>query len=168
MDAYLKFEDPEIKGDSEDEGHKGWIEVSQWNWDLEQKMTTAKSTGGARTAGQVSQSNFTFTKVMDKTTFDIYKHMAKGTHFKRVLLEVMRSVGEGGDHKMKMCTFEMNSVVIQKFAPDGGGDDQPTESLEINPGMVKFTYFHVDPKDPKANVEPKPFGWDFIANKPVA
>jgi type VI secretion system secreted protein Hcp len=168
MDAYLRFQDPEIKGDSEDKDHAGWIQVSSWEWGLEMKLTTAKSTGGARTAGQVQQRSFTFDKPMDKTTFDLYKHMCKGTHFKKVTLEVMRAIGEGMNHKMTFCTYELESVVIEDLSLSGG-DDAPTETLKLNPGVVKYVYSHVDPKDPRgAKQEKFPFGWDFIANKPTA
>lgn len=165
MDAYLRFEGPDVEGDSEDKSHKGWIEPIEWSWGLEMPLTQAKSTGGARTAGQVKPELFTFKKVMDQTTYDLYKAMCTGVHYDKVTLEVMRSIGTGAAlHKMVFCKYEMKSVVIADVSFDGGGDDAPTETIQLHPGLVVYTYNHVDPRKPK-EVTPVPFGWDFIANK---
>jgi len=47
IDAYLQITD--IKGESTDEKHKGWIEVSHVDWSVTQPRAAAVSTAGGHT-----------------------------------------------------------------------------------------------------------------------
>jgi len=166
MDAYLKLEEPNIEGESLDKGHEKWIELTGWSWNLTMPMTEGKSTGGARTAGQVKCDPFTLSKNMDKTSPKLFEYMCSGKHFKKATIEIMRSVGEGDrGQKQTFCKYEMEHVVISTMGPDGGSD-APTERLTLDPGTVKFTYTHADQKTGKSlgKVEA---AWDFLANKKV-
>jgi len=166
MDAYLKFEEPNIEGESLDKGHEKWIELTGWSWNLTMPMTEGKSSAGARTAGQVKADPFNVSKNMDKTSPKLFEYMCAGKHFKKATIEIMRSVGEGDrGQKQTFCKYEMEFVVISTMGPDGGSD-APTERLTLDAGTVKFTYQHADQKTGKA-IGKVEAAWDFLANKKV-
>lgn len=166
MDAYLKFEEPAIEGESLDKGHAKWIELTAWSWNLTMPMTEGKSSAGARTAGQIKADPFTVSKNMDKTSPKLFEHMCAGRHFKKVIIEIMRSVGEGNlGQKQTFCRYEMEHVVISTMAPDAGSD-APTERLTLDPGTVKFTYTHNDQKTGKATGKVEA-AWDFLVNSKI-
>lgn len=59
-DAYLQIEG--IKGESTDEKHKDWIEVSNVSWSVHQASATTASTSGGLTTGRASLSHLAFTR----------------------------------------------------------------------------------------------------------
>jgi type VI secretion system secreted protein Hcp len=48
IDVYLQIDG--IKGESQDDAHKGWIECSSVNWGLSQPKSATSSTAGGHTA----------------------------------------------------------------------------------------------------------------------
>ncbi len=166
MDAYLKFEEPNIDGESLDKGHEKWIEITGWSWNLQMPMTESKSSAGARTAGQVKADPFTINKNMDKTSPKLFEYMCSGKHFKKVTLEIMRNVGNGDrDQKVTFCKYELEHVVVSTMGPDGGSD-APTERITLDPASVKFTYQHSDQATGKS-IGKVEAAWDFLKNKKI-
>lgn len=50
IDLYLQIED--IKGESSDSAHQGWIECMSVNWSLSQPKSATASTAGGHNAGR--------------------------------------------------------------------------------------------------------------------
>ena len=48
IDVYLRIDD--IKGESQDDLHKDWIEATSVHWSVQQPKSTTASTGGGHTA----------------------------------------------------------------------------------------------------------------------
>lgn len=63
IDAYLQIEG--IKGESTDEKHKDWIEVTHVTWSVHQPRAASISTAGGMTSGVASLSELTFKKLAD-------------------------------------------------------------------------------------------------------
>jgi type VI secretion system secreted protein Hcp len=157
MDAYLKFDG--VDGESMDKGHEKWIDVDEWTWNLEMPLTETKSSGGARTAGKIKPEPFTFKKVQDYTSPVLWQACCAGQHFDEVTFEVVKAVGSK-DKKEVVCRYVFENVVIAKISTDGG-DDAPTEELELDPGFAEFTYFQLNPKSGKAEGQ-LPKTWNFL------
>ena len=58
IDAYLQIGD--IKGESQDDKHKGWIEVTSVSWGVTQPRATAVSTAGGHTSGKADVHEVSF------------------------------------------------------------------------------------------------------------
>lgn len=63
IDAYLKIEG--ISGESTDDKHKQWIEVSHVNWGVVQPRASTVSTAGGHTNGKAELSEIALTKLAD-------------------------------------------------------------------------------------------------------
>jgi type VI secretion system secreted protein Hcp len=63
IDAYLQIGD--IKGESQDDKHKGWIEVQNVHWGVSQPRATAVSTAGGHTSGKADVHEVCFDKLVD-------------------------------------------------------------------------------------------------------
>ncbi|MDR0587455.1 MAG: type VI secretion system tube protein Hcp, partial [Burkholderiales bacterium] len=49
-DIYLKFDNPTIKGESQDKDHADWIEVGSWTAAMKQPRSVTASTAGGHTS----------------------------------------------------------------------------------------------------------------------
>ena len=155
---FLKLGD-EIKGESTDSDHKEWIEVLSFSWSVNQPVSQASGTGG-RTSSGVMFTDLTCMKTVDKSTADIMKFCAKGTHIPRVELEVVQDTGD----KNTYLKYEMEDVVLSSVAPSGdSGGGKPVEQLGMSFGKFKQTYTPTDHKG--APGTPMTRGWDLEINK---
>jgi type VI secretion system secreted protein Hcp len=58
IDVYLQIEG--IKGESQDQGHKDWIEIETCHWGIHQPKSATASTGGGHTAERAELQEITF------------------------------------------------------------------------------------------------------------
>jgi type VI secretion system secreted protein Hcp len=63
IDVYLQIDG--IKGESQDDKHKEWIEVTGVHWGIHQPRSATASTSGGHTAERVEMSDIAFSKLMD-------------------------------------------------------------------------------------------------------
>jgi type VI secretion system secreted protein Hcp len=76
IDAYLQIEG--IKGESTDDKHRDWIEVSHVAWSVHQPMAESVSTAGGLTNGRAELSNLSFRKLADLSSPSLQQHCAMG------------------------------------------------------------------------------------------
>lgn len=63
VDVYLQIDG--IKGESQDSGHQGWIEVSSASMGVKQPKSATGSTGGGHTAERCEHKTIALTKLAD-------------------------------------------------------------------------------------------------------
>jgi type VI secretion system secreted protein Hcp len=119
IDAYLQIEG--IKGESTDDKHKDWIEVSHVAWSVHQPRAEAVSTAGGMTNGRAELSNLSFKKLADLSSPILQQHCAMGKTIPKAKFEFMRADGDG----KPICyyTVELENVMISGINPnssDGG------------------------------------------------
>lgn len=137
-DIYVKFNGPDIEGESLDQKHKDWVEVSSWHHRMKQpKSATASSTGG-HTAERCEHEVMEFTKNLDLVSPKLYEACSGGTTFKDVSVEFMRADGDG--KRVKYLEINMKNVVIADVAPSVNGESFPTESFALNYGAIEWKY----------------------------
>ena len=122
VDAYLEIEG--IKGESQDDKHRDWIEISSFSWGTSHAANIGSATSGAG-AGKVALQDLHFTKTVDKASPVLMLACANGKHFPTVTIE-MRKAG-GGPY----ITYILSDVVISSVQASSGGDN-PTESVTLN------------------------------------
>lgn len=76
IDAYLQIGD--IKGESQDDKHKGWIEVRNVDWGVTQPRATAISTAGGHTSGKAEVHEVSFDKLADIASPVLFQTCATG------------------------------------------------------------------------------------------
>ena len=135
-DIFIKIGD--IKGESQDDKHKDWIEVLSYSWGV--SGPTRNSPKPQQPVGplQVACSQeFSIMKVVDKASPQLLTNTAAGTTIPSATVTLRKSDSTGLDYLV--MTF--SDVVIASVQQGGsGGDDRPSESLSFNFGSVQVTY----------------------------
>jgi len=161
FDAFIKIDG--IPGESKDDAHKDWIEVTSYSHAVSQPFSTTVSSSGGATAERVNFGRFNITKLIDKATPKLFEACCKGTHIKEIIFEVCRA---GGD-KQKYLEVKMEQVLIADHSHAGNEDvknEFPAERVAFAPGRFTITYSQQNRADGTlgGNVAA---GWDLIANK---
>lgn len=162
FDAFLKIDG--IPGESTDDKHKDWIEITHFNQSMEQPASATASSVGGATAERVNFDTFDIQHLMDKASPKIYEACCTGKHIKDVTIELCRA---GGD-KMKYLEVKLEQVIISKVACGGtAGEGFPSETVCFSYGKIKWTYTQQKRADGTGggNVNA---GWDLTANKVAA
>jgi type VI secretion system secreted protein Hcp len=136
IDVYLQIEG--IKGESSDDKHKDWIEVSNVTWSVHQPRASAISTAGGMTTGVASLSDLTFKKLADLSSPILQQHCAMGKTIPKAKFEFMRADGEG----KPICyyTVELENVMISGVNPDSGNGGTLMEQVFFAFSKMKWKY----------------------------
>lgn len=117
VDAYLQIGD--IKGESTDEKHKGWIEVSHVDWGVTQPRASSVSTAGGHTSGTADLSEVSFTKLADLASPILFQHCAMGRTIPKAVFEFMRANGDG----KPICYYKLELEKWNGRLPRKGNDE---------------------------------------------
>ena len=93
IDAYLQIEG--IKGESTDDKHKDWLEVSHVLWGVHQPRAATVSTAGGHTSGRAELRNISFSKLADISSPVLLQTCAAGKTIPKAVFEFMRADGDG-------------------------------------------------------------------------
>jgi type VI secretion system secreted protein Hcp len=157
-DVFLQIEG--IPGESTDEKHKNWIEVTSYSHGISQMATGARSTGGAATAGRCDHQDLSIVKELDKASPELNLHCCNGKHIKKVTLELCRAT----EDKQPYMNYILEDVIVSSVSIGGGGGGIPTESVAFNYGKMNWVYIETDHQTGKRIGEVKKW-WDLIQNK---
>ena len=162
IDAYLKIGD--IKGESEDDKHKQWVEVSHVNWGVTQPRASTLSTAGGHTNGKADLSEVTFTKLADVASPILFQHCAMGKTIPSAVIEFMRADGDG--KPITYFRIELENVMVSSFHPNSGESGILTEQVHLAYSKIKVSYTRQKIAGGVAGSTSG--GWDCAANKVCA
>ena len=133
INLYLKLDG--IEGQSKDEAHQGWIDLSSFQFGA-----TGPHTGPAGgDHEQASFSEFTFTKFVDKSSPGLLFETASATPIKDATIDVVKP---GTDKSKAFLEYKLSNVLISSYSTSGGSaDDRPTESVSLSYSGVQMQYF---------------------------
>jgi type VI secretion system secreted protein Hcp len=161
IDAYLQIEG--IKGESTDDKHKDWIEVSHVTWSVHQPRADSVSTAGGLTTGRSELSNLSFKKLADLSSPVLQQHCAMGKTIPKAKVEFMRADGEG--KPVNYYTVELENVMISGVTPNSGDGGTIIEHVHLAYSKMKWKYTR---QGIKGGAEGSTTGgWDCAANKCV-
>ena len=163
FDAFLHIDG--IPGESKDERHTDWIEVTQFSHALDQPASlTASSVGGAG-AERVNHGMFQFKHLVDKSSPKLYDACCSGKHIPEIVLEVCRAGGE----QLKYFEVRLQEVLISKVQLDSRSSNAqfPEESVSLSYGKIRWIYTQQKRSDGggSGNITA---GWDLTANRQIA
>jgi type VI secretion system secreted protein Hcp len=116
IDAYLQIDG--IKGESTDEKHKDWIEVSHVVWAVHQPRAATVSTAGGHTSGRAELSNIKFEKLADIASPILLQTCAAGKTISKAVFEFMRADGDG--KPIPYFRVELENVMISDLEDQVG------------------------------------------------
>jgi type VI secretion system secreted protein Hcp len=161
-DFFLKLGD--IKGESQDDKHKGEIEVMSFSFGVAQPGASAGvGTGGG--IGKAQFHEFEFTKRIDSASAKLMLACASGQHFPDVTLTCRRA----GGTQAEFLKIKMEQVLVSGYSIGGGEtslkDTLPVDTVQINYAKISYTYMAQNADGTQgANTMT---GWDLLANKKV-
>ncbi|MGZ8094928.1 MAG: Hcp family type VI secretion system effector [Methylosarcina sp.] len=148
-----------IKGESTDDKHKDWIEVTSFNHGLSQPVSGPSGTGG-RASARADFSTLNIMKLVDKASVDLNVYCAQGKHIAKLELEVCQETGE----KVCFWKYEMENAMVSAVQVSGGGSDRPTEMVSFVYDIISWTYNAVN-NDGSAGDKVGPKKWNLQTNK---
>jgi type VI secretion system secreted protein Hcp len=126
---------PGMDGESTDAQHRGWIEVTQYDFNVAQKVSRTASSAGGAGAERADFSEFGFTKLLDKASPLLAQACAAGTHFDTIVVELCRA---GGD-KVRFMQYRFSNCMISAFNTTADGDF-PEDDVSFVYGKAEWCY----------------------------
>lgn len=141
FDTFLQIDG--IKGESQDDKHKDWIDVLSYS----QKITPPAPPVPKPGPAPVTSHEFVITKQVDVASPKLYEACASGKHIAKATIEVWRPTGKTSQ---KYLTIQMQQVIISSVnASSPSAKDSPTETLTLTYGSVQWTYTKQSPAGSK-------------------
>ncbi len=135
-DAYLKIEC--INGESEDERHRNWIEVSNVLYAVHQPRADVLSTAGGHTTGRADLYPITFKKLTDTSSPLLLQTCATGKTIPKATFEFLQADGDG--KPITYFKIDLENLIIASITPDSGDGGIITERVQLAFAKIKWNY----------------------------
>jgi len=137
IDIFGKFTG--IDGESTTEGHEKWSEVLSYS----RGASNPASFASGAASGRVNFADFSFTKLVDKSSPTLRFDLADGKMIDQALFDVVTT----GAKTQTFLQYKFSDVLISSYSVSGAaGGGIPMESLSFAFGKVQGTYWPQDPK----------------------
>jgi type VI secretion system secreted protein Hcp len=158
-DYFLKLDG--IKGESQDDKHKGEIDVESWSWGETQGGGFHHGGGGG--AGKVVMQDFHFVMKMNTATPKLMLACACGEHIPKGVLTCRKAGGE----QVEFLEITFTDLLVSSYQTGGSahGDVIPTDQISLNFSKIQIDYKVQNEKGVVASVGP--VGYNVKTNKKV-
>jgi len=163
-DMFLEIDG--IKGDSADEKHKQWIEISSYSHHISQAVGGAISAQGVHTGGRADHGDFSVVHRLDSASPNLALYCCTGKHIPNVTFELCRAMGD----KTVFMTYKFKDVIISSVSPAGSADTEdplPMEEITIRYGQINWEYTPTDITGGGKKGAAVKSGWSTLMNKPM-
>jgi type VI protein secretion system component Hcp len=167
VDAFIHFEKSaasmaDVNGASTDPSFKGYFELKEFSFGVENKTTIGSATGGAG-AGKIQFGEFTITRRTDGASPFFFKNCAVGAHYKLVTLAIRKTGGEVSQAGKPYLVFSFGTVFCTRMDWSGPGDEGPEEAITFAYGALDIAYAN---QKTDGTLEPlKSASWNQMSNK---
>ena len=135
-DAYLQIDG--IKGESADQKHKDWIEVSNVLYAIHQPRAESVSTAGGMTSGRADLFPVRFKKLADIASPVLLQTCAAGKTLPKAIFEFLRADGQG--NPIPYFRIELENLLIASITPDSGDGGIIIERVQLAYAKIKWNY----------------------------
>jgi type VI secretion system secreted protein Hcp len=163
-DMFLKLEGPVVNGESQDSVHKDLIEITGFNWGVNNMGTAGVGGGGG--SGGANKQDLIITKQVDKASNVLMVGCASGTHYTKATVYVRKAGGDALDYlTIEMGPGDKGAVFLSGFVVSGldNTGQIPSEQVTINFSTLNMIYNQQAKQGTGAGAAP--LGWDFGAKK---
>lgn len=161
--AFINFGSAVPIGESMQSGHdgkQGWIEISDWSWDIEADNSVTKGTGAA--VGKATPGNLSITHYYDISSPTILTNIAVGKHFGIIEIDMCKATGSGGP-PLTYFKVVVTEAFVTKVSTKGGEDGSINQDVEF---VFKQIYVGYKPQDNFGKLEATiPFEWSVKGNE---
>lgn len=143
-DYYLKItiNGDEVKGESSDDAHAEWIEISSLSESISQAASSAASQGGATPEGRSHHGDVVVTKQYDVSSPMLALACSTGMRVDEAVIELCRATGE----KTSYLKITLKNGFISSYS-FGGAGDTPDETISIAYTEIEWEYKQLNPDD---------------------
>ena len=136
--VYAKYDG--VDGESQDDKHKGWIDVLSVDWGTMHRESAKKN----RPAVNVVDS-MVITMDFEKASVSLLKASSQGKVIPK--LEIEQTANYGGE-RLTYLKYELTNVLVTSFDVNASGNDEspPTVVVGNNFEEIKVTYTEFDDK----------------------
>jgi type VI secretion system secreted protein Hcp len=137
--AYLKLVDynnVQLMGPSQVEGHANEIELIHWGWGADQVLNIGSQTSGVG-AGRITFRSLSITKYLDKTTPVLFQFCCSGKPFKDAVLTLTQPLGTDS---ATTTFFKVDMKLVAVKSVTYGDAASPTETIEFEFGGAVLTF----------------------------
>jgi type VI secretion system secreted protein Hcp len=135
-DIFLKFEGPDLKGESVVDGHKEEIDVDSFAWGASNSSSMNRSGGGGVAKGDCQP--LTVSGQIDKASPEFWKKVMQGEHFDKATL-IARKAGGSANKQIEYFKMEMKKVYVASWQV-GGSSNSGSQSMALTFNEVTVTY----------------------------
>jgi len=137
FDGYLQIDG--IKGESQEDKHKDWIEIRSYHHAVTQPTSSTRSSSGGATTGTSQHGDILISKYVDLASPLLAQACSTGKHFKKAVIEMFR---QSGDSKVKYLTVNLEELIIStvQTATDKNDAELHLESVGLNYGKIEWVY----------------------------
>ena len=161
FDAYIQIDG--IPGESTDDKHKDWIQITSVNWGMVQPASATNSSAGGSTAERVNVDPIQFTHLFDKASPKLYDASCQGTHIKQAIIHLCRA----GGAKVVFAEVTLTQVLVSNVKFSGAAAaDFPSEIISLSAGKYVWKYNQQSATGTVAGSVSA--GWDLTLNKATA
>jgi len=136
IDVYLYIDG--IKGESNDDRHKDWIECKSVSFGVEQPKSATASTGGGHTAERCEHRDIVLSKLADLSTPILLQTCSAGRTIPKAKFEFMRADAQG--ERVKYFEIEIENVLIGAVSPAVEEGDILSEDVALKFSKIKWKY----------------------------
>jgi len=158
-DTYLKIDG--IAGESLDDKHRDWIEVSNVLYAIHQPSAGTMSTAGGLTSGRAELFPLSFRKLADVASPVLLQTCATGKTIPKAVFEFMRADGEG--KPIPYFKIELENLMLSDITPDSGDGGIIVERVHVAYARIKWNYLRQSIRG--GTLGNTSGGWDCSANK---
>jgi type VI secretion system secreted protein Hcp len=136
IDVYLQIDG--IKGESQDDKHKDWIEILQAQWGVAQPVSSPGSATGGRTTGRSEYRTLSLAKLADLASPVLMQHCSNGKTIPKAKMEFMRADGDG--NRVKYYEVELENVLIGNMEQMVAEGSIVRDHISLHFTKVKWKY----------------------------
>jgi type VI secretion system secreted protein Hcp len=136
IDVYLYIDG--IKGESNDDRHKDWIECKSVSFGVEQPKSATASTSGGHTAERCEHRDIVISKLADLASPILLQTCSAGRTIPKAKFEFMRADAQG--ERVKYYEIEIENVLIGAVSPAVEEGDILSEDVALKFSKIKWKY----------------------------
>ena len=158
--AFIWFEGV-LPGESTHETHngeKGWIEISDWSWDIEADTSFLKGAGAS--VGKPQPGTLSISHYYDTASPVIMMKIVQGKHFGKVHVVMLKQTGGEDGKGEPYFGITLEEAFITKVSSKGGEDGSVTQDVEMVFKTIAVAYKPQELKGGDLAKTPKDFIWD--------
>ena len=153
----LKFA-TEIKGQSNVDGHTGWINIDSMSWGVGRSIAVQTGGQAKREVSSPSVSEVSFSRMSDMASPELFFQACGGVSLGTCEIHLLQVV----ENKPQVyVTIQLEDAMISSYSVSTGGD-VPNESFSVNFTKVSFQFDTFDGKKVVTGTAKK---WDLAMNK---